>query len=46
MADGSFFSGVCPECGVNIYARLEFLTVHPPLMVVHCPACEVTFITT
>ena len=40
------FSGICPECGTNIYAAVEFLSVKPPIMVVHCPACDVSFITT
>jgi transcription elongation factor Elf1 len=44
MADsGNKYSGLCPECGENIYASCEFLTVKPPLMVVHCPACGVSF---
>ena len=44
MADrGNKYSGLCPECGLNIYADIEWLTVKPPLMVVPCPACGVSF---
>jgi endogenous inhibitor of DNA gyrase (YacG/DUF329 family) len=42
---GNRYSGKCPECDANIYAPVEFLTIHPPLMVVHCPACGVSFFT-
>lgn len=46
MADESNkYSGVCPECNTLIYARVEFLSIRPPLMVVHCPACDATFMT-